>query len=147
MNIMMLFMIHVCVGVKNRSQIIRGPEHYFTGELCNLIFLPLLFVCLLLWLCIFYSLLNNVLFWICVVNMCFIWKLNIYVYGNIVKSQLFGLKSGIRSEGWRRSFSRILFPKFPHTISKDHTNHTLAAIFLGCHIPQLSWTSTFFPAD
>lgn len=30
MNVTMLFMIHVCVSVKNRSQIIRGPEHYFT---------------------------------------------------------------------------------------------------------------------
>uniref|UniRef100_A0A1B6GIW7 Solute carrier family 66 member 2 n=1 Tax=Cuerna arida TaxID=1464854 RepID=A0A1B6GIW7_9HEMI len=30
MNITMLFMIHVCVSVKNKSQIIRGPERLFT---------------------------------------------------------------------------------------------------------------------
>ncbi|CAH1397248.1 unnamed protein product [Nezara viridula] len=30
MNIMMLLMIHLCVKVKNRSQIIRGPDRVFT---------------------------------------------------------------------------------------------------------------------
>ncbi|XP_024082380.1 PQ-loop repeat-containing protein 1 isoform X3 [Cimex lectularius] len=30
MNVMMLFMIHLCVRVKNRSQIIRGPDRVFT---------------------------------------------------------------------------------------------------------------------
>jgi len=30
MNVTMLFMIHVCVGVKNKSQIIRGPDRLFT---------------------------------------------------------------------------------------------------------------------
>uniref|UniRef100_A0A1B6HJL5 Solute carrier family 66 member 2 n=1 Tax=Homalodisca liturata TaxID=320908 RepID=A0A1B6HJL5_9HEMI len=30
MNITMLFMIHICVSVKNKSQIIRGPERLFT---------------------------------------------------------------------------------------------------------------------
>uniref|UniRef100_A0A1B6L4U3 Solute carrier family 66 member 2 n=1 Tax=Graphocephala atropunctata TaxID=36148 RepID=A0A1B6L4U3_9HEMI len=32
MNITMLFMIHICVSVKNKSQIIRGPERLFTGS-------------------------------------------------------------------------------------------------------------------
>ncbi|XP_014286884.1 solute carrier family 66 member 2 isoform X3 [Halyomorpha halys] len=31
MNMMMLLMIHLCVKVKNRSQIIRGPDRVFTG--------------------------------------------------------------------------------------------------------------------
>uniref|UniRef100_A0A0A9Y8U0 Solute carrier family 66 member 2 n=1 Tax=Lygus hesperus TaxID=30085 RepID=A0A0A9Y8U0_LYGHE len=30
MNVMMLLMIHLCVKVKNRSQIIRGPDRVFT---------------------------------------------------------------------------------------------------------------------
>lgn len=33
MNVAMLFMIHVCVKVKNKNQIIRGPERLFTGLL------------------------------------------------------------------------------------------------------------------
>ncbi|KAK9509977.1 hypothetical protein O3M35_004856 [Rhynocoris fuscipes] len=32
MNVMMLLMIHLCVRVKNRSQIIRGPDRVFTGK-------------------------------------------------------------------------------------------------------------------
>lgn len=35
MNTAMLFMIHVCVSVKNKNQIIRGPERLFTGELID----------------------------------------------------------------------------------------------------------------
>lgn len=31
MNIMMLFMIHLCVKVRNKTQLIRGPDRYFTG--------------------------------------------------------------------------------------------------------------------
>ncbi|XP_073988233.1 solute carrier family 66 member 2 isoform X3 [Rhodnius prolixus] len=31
MNVMMLLMIHLCVRVKNRGQIIRGPDRVFTG--------------------------------------------------------------------------------------------------------------------
>lgn len=30
MNVMMLFMIHLCVKVRNKTQLIRGPDRYFT---------------------------------------------------------------------------------------------------------------------
>ncbi|XP_073988236.1 solute carrier family 66 member 2 isoform X6 [Rhodnius prolixus] len=32
MNVMMLLMIHLCVRVKNRGQIIRGPDRVFTDN-------------------------------------------------------------------------------------------------------------------
>lgn len=32
MNIMMLLMIHLCVKVRNKTQLIRVPDKYFTGK-------------------------------------------------------------------------------------------------------------------
>lgn len=39
MNIMMLLMIHLCVKVRNKTQLIRGPDRYFTGKYICLILL------------------------------------------------------------------------------------------------------------
>lgn len=44
MNIMMLLMIHLCVKVRNKTQLIRGPDRYFTGKYICLILLTLIIV-------------------------------------------------------------------------------------------------------
>lgn len=42
MNLMMLLMIHLCVKVRNKTQIIKGPDRFFTGKANCVIYLPLM---------------------------------------------------------------------------------------------------------
>lgn len=47
MNIMMLLMIQLCVRVRNKSQLIRGPDRYFTGKYVSVICITYKFIIIL----------------------------------------------------------------------------------------------------